>query len=58
MSLIIFSDGTTGIPDDDGWIEEFDYVDLSGRELDNPGPLPAAFIDIEPDIVVDIEIEH
>jgi hypothetical protein len=56
MSLIIFSDGTTGIPDEDGWIEEFDLVDLGGRELEEQEALPAAFIDIEPHTVVDDEV--
>ncbi|MEV5840295.1 hypothetical protein [Nocardia sp. NPDC052112] len=58
MSLIIFSDGATGIPDEDGWIEEFDFVDFDGRELDGQDWLPAAFIDIEPEAVVDVEIEQ
>ncbi|MET8877581.1 hypothetical protein [Nocardia sp. NPDC004604] len=58
MSLIIFSDGTTGIPDEDGWIEEFDFVDLSGRKLDEQEALPVSFIDIEPHTIVDIEIEQ
>ena len=56
MSLIIFSDGTTGIVGDDGWVEEFDYVDLGDRELDGQDALPAAFIDIDAAFVLDTEL--
>ena len=56
--LIIFSDGTTGMPDDDGWVEEFDFVDLDGRELEGQQTLPVAFIDVEPHTVADTELEQ
>ncbi|WP_062984620.1 hypothetical protein [Nocardia anaemiae] len=59
MSLIIFSDGTAGLHDDDeGWVEEFDCVDFGERELEEQTAIPAAFIDVEPGTVVDVEIEQ
>jgi len=56
--LIIFSDGTTGIVGGDGWVEEFDVIDVGPAVLDGRRNLNAAYIDIEPAAVTDIEIDE
>ncbi|MFI6776341.1 hypothetical protein [Nocardia sp. NPDC050412] len=51
---IEFSDGTRGLVGDDGWVDEFDAV-----ELPEPEPTPAlgaACIDIDATSIVDTEI--
>ncbi|WP_433626093.1 hypothetical protein [Nocardia sp. CA-120079] len=51
---IEFSDGTVGLVGDDGWVDEFDAVEVPA--LETTPALGAAFIDIDADSVVDTEL--
>ena len=52
---IEFSDGAVGLVDDDGWVDEFDAVDMPALESATPA-LGAAFIDVDATSVVDTEL--
>jgi hypothetical protein len=53
---IEFSDGTMGLVGDDGWVDEFDAIDMPTPELEIAPALGAAFIDVDASSVVDIEL--
>ncbi|MEV2218572.1 hypothetical protein AB0E01_01685 [Nocardia vinacea] len=53
---IEFSDGTRGLVGDDGWVDEFDAVEISAPELETTPVLGAACIDVDATSVVDTEI--
>ncbi|MEV6136529.1 hypothetical protein AB0L63_10800 [Nocardia sp. NPDC051990] len=52
---IEFSDGTMGLVGDDGWVDEFDAVEVPVVETATPA-LSVAFIDIDAASVVDTEL--
>ncbi len=53
---IEFSDGTVGLVGDDGWVDEFDAVEMPEPELEGTPTLGTAFIDVDATSVVDTEI--
>jgi hypothetical protein len=50
-------DGSWGLVDNDGFVEDFDAVELPGHSLEGPFGLPEAFIDVDPVTVVDTEAD-
>lgn len=52
--LVEFSDGTYGFVGDDGWVDEFDVIEMPEVET-TPAP-GAAFIDIDATCVIDTEL--
>ncbi|MEV4127494.1 hypothetical protein [Nocardia sp. NPDC049707] len=52
---IEFSDGTVGLVADDGWVDEFDAIEVT-PELETTPKLGAAFIDVDATTVVDTEL--
>ncbi|MEV4127173.1 hypothetical protein [Nocardia sp. NPDC049707] len=52
---IEFSDGTVGLVDDDGWVDEFDGIETT-PELESTPALGAAFIDVDATSVVDTQL--
>ncbi|MGY4099037.1 hypothetical protein ACW2Q0_05650 [Nocardia sp. R16R-3T] len=54
--LIEFSDGTWGFLGNDGWVEEFDAIEMPVLEPETAPALGAAFIDIDATSVIDSEL--
>ncbi|MEV4235709.1 MULTISPECIES: hypothetical protein [unclassified Nocardia] len=54
--LIEFSDGTFGFVGDDGWVEEFDAIEMPASGLETTPALEAAFMDVDATSVVDTEL--
>ncbi|MGY4102335.1 hypothetical protein ACW2Q0_22690 [Nocardia sp. R16R-3T] len=54
--MIEFSDGTWGFLGDDGWVEEFDAVDIPDPELETTPVSGAALIDTDATCVIDTEL--
>ncbi|MEV4128122.1 hypothetical protein [Nocardia sp. NPDC049707] len=54
--LIEFSDGTFGFVGDDGWVEEFDAIEVPVSEPETTPALGAVSIDIDAASVIDTEL--
>ncbi|WP_433755221.1 hypothetical protein [Nocardia sp. CA-135398] len=54
--LIEFSDGTFGLVGDDGWVEEFDAIEMPAPELETTPASDGAFIDVDSASVIDTEL--
>lgn len=58
MSYLQRDDGSWGLVDTDGFVEDFDAIELPGHALDGLFGLPEAFIDVDATSVVDTEVGH
>ncbi|MEV6333667.1 hypothetical protein AB0M12_03010 [Nocardia vinacea] len=54
--LIEFSDGTWGLVGDDGWVEEFDAIEIPAPELETTRALRVEFVDVDATSVIDTEL--